>query len=297
MSDRSDLASPLVTDLLTRCSFPPPGTPVVCAVSGGADSLALLVLAVAASCEVTAVHVDHGARAGSEVEAELVAEVAGRLGVEFRAARVEVPPGPNFEARARRARYGVLPGGVLTGHTADDQAETVLLNLVRGAALDGLAGIRPEGRPLLGLRRHETERLCAELGLDPFTDPTNTDPAHRRNRIRHEVMPLLDAIAERDVAALVARQAALAREAVEHLESEADELDPTDARKLAGAPLALARLAIRRWVSEVTCLDHPIDAAAVQRVLDVATGAAKGADVVAGWQVRRTNSRLRLERH
>jgi tRNA(Ile)-lysidine synthase len=119
--------------LLTRCDFPPRGTAVTCAVSGGTDSLALLALASAAGCRVLAVHVDHSLREGSEGEAAVVAAAAQRFGADFRAERVTVDPGPNLEARARAARYSVLPPDVLTGHTADDQAETVLLNLLRGA--------------------------------------------------------------------------------------------------------------------------------------------------------------------
>ncbi|HXN59136.1 MAG TPA: ATP-binding protein, partial [Acidimicrobiales bacterium] len=102
-------ATQLVCDLLARCTFPPPGTPVACAVSGGADSLALLVLAAAACCEVTAYHVDHGLRAGSDTEAEVVAGAAERVGARFESRRVSVAPGPNLEARARSARYGTLP--------------------------------------------------------------------------------------------------------------------------------------------------------------------------------------------
>ena len=90
-------------DLLARCTFPGPGERLVCGVSGGADSLALLVLAVAADCVVTAVHVDHGIRPESSVEAVFVAEVAARFGVAFRSESLTIAPGPNLEARARLA--------------------------------------------------------------------------------------------------------------------------------------------------------------------------------------------------
>ncbi|MEA2932235.1 MAG: tRNA(Ile)-lysidine synthase, partial [Actinomycetota bacterium] len=236
--------------------------------SGGADSLALLVLAVAAGCVATAVHVDHGLRAGSAAEADVVRDVADAVGAAFRGERVVVAPGPNLEARARAARYQVLPDDVLTGHTADDQAETVLLNLVRGAGLDGLAGIAPGPRhPILGLRRHQTHGLCLALGLAPVDDPSNADPAHRRNRVRHELMPLLDAVAERDVAAVLARQAPLLRDEAELLDGLAAALDPADARTVAAAPVALARRALRRWLT-AGC-EHPPEAATVERVLAV----------------------------
>jgi tRNA(Ile)-lysidine synthase len=280
-----------VADLLARSSFPPPGSPTTCAVSGGADSLALLVLAVEGGCEVTAVHVDHGLRPGSGREADLVAGVAERWGAAFRSEVVDVPAGPDLEARARRARYDVLPNDVLTGHTADDQAETVLLNLLRGAGLDGLTGFDPTRRPLRALRRRETHKLCAALGIQPFHDPSNDDPRFRRNRVRHELLPLLDAIAERDVAALLARQADHLRADADLLDELSRSLDPTDARALAAAPAPLAARAVRRWL-RTGPEHHPPDAAAVARVLAVARGEATACEVGGGLVVRRHAQRL-----
>ena len=275
--------------LLARCTFPTGD--VTCAVSGGADSLALLVLAVQAGCRVTAVHVDHGLR--PESEADLVRDAAARFGAAFRAEKVDVAPGANLEARARAARYAVLPPDVLTGHTADDQAETVLLNLLRGAGLDGLAGMRREHHPLLDLRRTETEAVCEAEGLQPFTDPTNADPVHRRNRVRAELIPLLNGIAARDVVPVLARQAAILRDEAEVLDILAAGLDATDAAALMKAPPALARRAVRRWLTDGQ--DHPPDAATVERVLAVAHGMAKATDAGGNRRVLRTKNMLRLE--
>lgn len=284
-------------ELLGRCSFPDAGTEVTCAVSGGADSLTLLVLAVAAGCSVTAVHVDHGLRPGSRAEAERVADAAARYGARFRSEAVTVLPGPNLQARARAARYGVLPADVLTGHTADDQAETMLLNLLRGAGRPGLAGMRQDQRrPLLGLRRAETAALCVAEGLDPLQDPTNEDPTHRRTRIRHEVLPLLDDVAGRDVVPVLARQAEIMGEETELLDRLAGDLDPTDTRALQVAEPALARRALRAWLWRGMGAEYPVDAAAIDRVLAVVRHEAKGADVQAGWRVLRADGRLRLER-
>jgi tRNA(Ile)-lysidine synthase len=211
---------------------------------------------------------------------------------------VHVDPGPNVEARARAARYAALPPAALTGHTADDQAETVLLNLLRGAGLDGLAGMDPGRRPLRRLRRTETRELCAALGLAPVDDPTNDDPAYRRNRVRHELLPLLDAIAARDVVPLLARQADVLRADAALLDELAAALDPTDARALAAAPAALARRAVRRWLRTAGpggAERHPPDVAATERVLAVARGEAVACELAGGWRVARTGGRLRVE--
>jgi tRNA(Ile)-lysidine synthase len=260
-------------------------------VSGGADSLALLVLACAAGCRVTAVHVDHSLRRESAAEADVVAAAAARFGAAFLPERAPVEPGPNLEARAREARFAVLPADVLTGHTADDQAETVLLNLLRGAGLDGLGGMWPGRHPIIGLRRAETRALCDELGLVPVRDISNDDPAFRRNRVRHELLPLLDQVAQRDVAALLARQADVLREDAALLDALAEAIDPTDARALAAAPAPLARRAVRAWLRE----EYPPPAAAVERVLAVARGEAKATDIGGGRRVARTGQRLRLQ--
>lgn len=284
-------AGEAIESLLRRCSFPPPGTTVTCAVSGGADSMTLLVLAAAAGCEVTAVHVDHALRPGSHLEADVVREAATRFGADFRAVRVDVGDGPNLEARARAARYAVLPTDVLTGHTADDQAETVLVNLLRGAGASGLAAMRPgPRRPLLALRRSETVALCDRLGLRVVHDPSNSDPRHLRNRVRHELLPLLDDLARRDVVPVLTRQADVARDEADLLDELAAALDPTDARALAAAPLPLARRAVRRWLTE----EHPPDLATVERVLDVARGRALGTDLGRGRRVTRHQQRLTL---
>lgn len=285
---------PTLDHVRARCRFPSDG-PVTCAVSGGADSLALLVLACDAGLDVTAVHVDHGLRPGSGAEADVVSDAASRFGARFRAERVVVEPGGDLEARARQARRSVLGAGALYGHTADDQAETVLLALLRGSGLDGLAGMRAEQHPLLALRRAETQALCAEVDLRPVRDPSNEDPRFRRNRVRAEVLPLLEDVAERDVVPLLCRLAELARDDTDLLAGLASGLDPADAAALSGAPAPLARRAVRRWLRALLPGGHPPDAAAVERVLAVARGDAVGAEVAGGVRVRRRHQRLRAD--
>lgn len=281
--------------LLRRCTFPPAGASLVCGVSGGADSLALLVLAVASGCDVTAVHVDHGLRAGSADEADLVRTTAARYGASFRSERVEVGVGPNLEARARAARLAVLGPEAALGHTADDRAETMLMNLLRGAGVDGLASVRRGPRhPILDLRRSETERLCRHEGLEPFIDPSNADPSFVRTRIRREVLPLLADVAGRDPVPVFSRQADVLASIADHLRAEAASLDVTDAGALRHAPVAVARVAVREWLRRDVTEMHPPDAATVERVLSVARGETRATDVGEGRRVERTAMRLRL---
>ncbi len=266
--------------------------------SGGADSLALLLLARAAGCVVTAFHVDHGLRPGSAAEADVVAAAAARVDARVECRRAMVTPGPNLEAHARQARFAVLPSGVATGHTMDDQTETILVNLLRGAGADGLAGMAPGPRhPLLALRRHETHALCAAAGLVPVCDVSNDDPAYVRNRVRHELLPLCAEVAGRDPVPLLARQAGVLRDEVALLDSLASDAlpDPADARAVAQTRRPLARRALRRWLREETDGAHPPTQAEVDRALAVASGAALGTELSGGWRVRRTRGRLRVE--
>jgi tRNA(Ile)-lysidine synthase len=295
----------LVSDLVPRCTFPSTGAALDCAVSGGPDSLALLVLAAAAGCAVTAIHVDHGLREGSAAEAAVVARAAGLVGARFVAETVAVEAGPNLEARAREARFATLPAGVATGHTMDDQAETILLNLLRGSGADGLAGMEPGPRhPLLGLRRTETHAVCAAMGLDPVRDPSNQDRAFLRNRVRHELLPLCADLAGRDPVPLLARQAGVLRDEVALLNELAtkEAPDPEDARALAALPAALARRAVRQWLQAAgrPCGDgyaYPPSLAEVERVMAVAAGRAVGTQLSGGRRVSRRGGRLSVESH
>lgn len=275
--------------LAARCSFPPAGSSVVCAYSGGADSTAMLVLAQHAQLRVTACHVDHGVHDRSALDADRAVALAASLGIDCSVERADIQAGPNLEARARTARYALLPKGALTAHTADDQAETLLLALLRGTGIRGLAGIRASAsRPMLALRRAETTALCRRLGIAPIDDPTNNDPRFRRNRVRHELLPLANDIAARDVVGLLTRTADTSRADDDLLEEMSMAIDPTDATALSTAPLPLSRRAIRRWLRYD---GYPPDAAAVERVLQVAAGQHRACEV-GGRRVERRAGRL-----
>jgi tRNA(Ile)-lysidine synthase len=246
---------------------------------------------VASGCQVTAVHVDHGLRPGSAGEADVVAGAAGRFGASFRSEQVEVGDGPNLEARARQARRRVLGADAATGHTADDQAETVLANLLRGSGVNGLAAMRAGPRhPLLDLRRSETVTLCAHLGLTPVRDPSNHDPRFLRNRIRNELLPLCSDLAGRDVVPVLARQAEVLAGDADLLEAVASLVDPEDAAALAGAPHPVGRRAVRDWLTGRG--DYPPSLDAVERVLEVARKERRAAELPGARRVARSRGRL-----
>jgi tRNA(Ile)-lysidine synthase len=191
-----------------RASLDPiaaPGERIGLAVSGGPDSLALLVLAAAARPGgVEAATVDHGLRAESGAEAAMVAEQCARLGVPHRILTVEwaEKPESGLQERSRMKRYTLLGdwaaerglAKLVTAHHIDDQAETLLMRLVRGAGVGGLSAMRrlsraPVGsvalaRPLLGWQRSELEQVCVDAGLSPVDDPSNSNQQFERVRVR-----------------------------------------------------------------------------------------------------------------
>ena len=214
--------------------------PLVVAVSGGTDSVALALILAELREEFGLVlhvaHFDHRARPrSSAADASFVAQLADRIGAPIRVGRAEVAP--NNEDDARRDRYGFLrraaseigAGAIATGHTLDDQAETVLLHLVRGSGLAGVAGMRPLrdsiARPLLAIGRAETEAICKAAEIRPREDPSNASPKFARNRIRHRVLPELKQI-NPQVRAALARFADAAAEVESHLTRDAARAGP-----------------------------------------------------------------------
>jgi tRNA(Ile)-lysidine synthase len=252
-------------------------------------------------------HVEHGLRAGSEVEADEVAVVAAGLGAASARRTVTVAPGANLEARARDARYAALESArverrataILVGHTLDDQAETVLLNLLRGSGAPGLAGMAVRRdrivRPLLGLRRDDTRAICRRLGIEPLHDPTNDDVSYRRAWVRHELLPMLDRGARRDLAPVLARQADVLREESELLDELARAAWPGADGPGAGALTALrrpvARRAVRCWLGP-----PPPSFDEVESILAVARGEARAVELAGGRRVAVRRGVLRVER-
>jgi tRNA(Ile)-lysidine synthase len=242
-----------------------PDEPVLVALSGGPDSTALLAALQALSRAglagpVSACHVDHGLRPGSHRDAEHCARICERLGVPLGRRRVEVARG-NVQAQARKARYAALreaaaaagAAAIATGHTRSDQAETVILRLLRGSGARGLSGIPPRRgalvRPLIDRSRAEVLAYLRQRGLPFLEDPSNAAPRFLRNRVRSEVMPVLAELASSAEGAL-ARAADLLRDDERALEAAARRLlagaGVAPRAALAAAPPAVRRRAVRR---------------------------------------------------
>ena len=247
------------------------------AVSGGPDSLALLLLAHAAfPGRVRAATVDHGLRPESAAEAAAVERLCAGLGVPHRTLATRVGRVGNLQAAARAARYAALAewmtaeglGLLLTAHQADDQAETLLMRLNRGSGVSGLAGVRAARpvpgsggrlrlcRPLLGWRRSELEAIVAAAGIEPARDPSNDDEAFDRARLRRRMAesPWLDAAA-------LARSAALLAEAEAALEWTAGGLFEARMERREGGvvlrPGGLPPELVRRLVLRCLCVVAP----------------------------------------
>ncbi len=205
----------IVRAALREHALIPRGSTVLVAVSGGPDSMALLhVLAGLrrrSAFGLFAHGVDHGLRAAAAAELDVAADFARTLDVPFARTRVDVQPGGNIQARARAARWEALQTAatsvgaerIATGHHADDRAETLVMRVLRGTGVRGLAVLPPRAgnsiRPLLYARRSDIDAHISRHAVPYRIDPSNQDPRFLRARVRHEVMPVLSAISPRVV--------------------------------------------------------------------------------------------------
>lgn len=316
---------------------------VVVGVSGGADSTALLLAlnelrsAGKLSATICVAHLDHKLRATSGQDARWVSALAAKLGYECVIGRSKVAEiaranNDNLEQAARQARYAFLERTarrksaryVLTAHTMDDQAETVLLRLMRGssgAGLGGMEAMRPLAarasiqlvRPLLWARRSDTENYCRLRTAEYLVDEMNSDTAFSRVRVRHQLLPLMQSFNNRIVEAL-SRTAAQLREDRAVLFNDAGELlrraslaagdedgetktPPLNVKLLANEPPALRRRALRQWLSEArgsTRRLEMVHLVAVEKLLEGTTGG-RTVELPGGGRVRRSKNRLEFD--
>jgi len=325
-----------------RLKLPVSDNTIVVAISGGGDSTALLLaiheLTTAAklSLEVLVAHLDHGLRPNSKKDALFVSDLAKKLDLQCVRGRADVQKlaqenGDNLEQAARRARYQFLERTakrkkadlILTAHTMDDQAETVLLRLVRGSASEGLSGmeaLRPLhngsqiqiARPLLSwARRGDTEAYCRRRKVEFALDEMNEDESFARVKVRRQLLPLMQSFNNRIVETLF-RTASLLREDSTTLARNADELltlattkaaqneetdhPVLDVDVLASAPPALRRRALRQWLSRergnLKRIEH-VHLVGVERLLEGNKGG-RVAELPDGAQVRRRRGQLEL---
>jgi tRNA(Ile)-lysidine synthase len=281
----------IVSRFIQREGLFRPGEKILAAVSGGGDSLCLVLVLKELGYPLHVAHFDHQLRAGSGSDAEFVRRAAERLGLPATIGRGDVRAHAagkkmTLEEAARSLRYDFLrraageasAAAIATGHTLDDQAETVLLHLIRGAGVRGLGGIRPTApvpgdqgtggaalrirRPLLDLTHSQTTAYCRQAGWEPLEDATNLDPAFTRNKIRRELIPLLETYNPAAVSAL-ARLAGIARDQEEYIDQAAvrlwgqlaDEHEAGLARlpreKFHAAPVAVRRELVRLAVGRL----------------------------------------------
>lgn len=311
-----------------------PGDRVLVAVSGGPDSICLLYslrhLRRLLRIELEVFHFDHGLRRGSDADATYTGRVCARLGIPFhlRAAEDRPAKGESVEAwatvrrtnAANEVRRAVGAAVTAEGHTLDDQAETVLMNLIRGGGLEAVSGIWPGTRqdtrrsgvvqPLIDVERAEVEAFCRALHLRPRRDPTNEDPRHLRNAIRLTVLPAIERATGREVKRPIARSAGLLRE--DRLELHAAAVDAMrrvvtqtdgdlrlDAAALRSLPAPIASRAVRLALYGIKSIDDaaPSTKEAVDAVLDLATGRpGRRRDLPHGLKARREREYVSVSR-
>jgi tRNA(Ile)-lysidine synthase len=263
-----------------------PGDDVAVAVSGGLDSVVLLDLLVATrrwhGASLRVVTVDHGVREGSAADARFVEGLAAELGLPCTTVRPAVPPAAG-EAQLRDARYAAFEAlgadRIALGHHRDDLAETVILQLLRGTGTAGLAGMRPVRgryvRPQLDATRAELRAWAERRGLAWREDPTNADPRFARNRVRAEVMPLLELIRPGAGRAL-ARSAQVAAQDDAWLESLVVPGPPWDLAFVQRAPEPVVRRSLLRGLPG-------IGAGTMDALLAVAARGRGRIEVLGGW--------------
>ena len=279
----------------------PEGTLVV-ALSGGADSASLAHLCVRAGWAATAIHVNHGLTHAARMEAA-AREIAEALSVSIQVVEIQVPEGPSPENQARQARYDVLEnmeGAVLTAHTENDVAETMLINMIRGTGTDGLTGIprhRPPNiyRPMLEVSRSVTREIATLAGLPFVDDPSNRDRSLLRNHVRLDLIPLFEASNPRFVQSMAttARLLAEDRKLLDEMASGHQSGEVIPVGLLVALPRPIADRIVRGTLARAGV---ETDAAAIARAWSVVTGETSRQELNQGYVMVRDRAVVRVEK-
>ena len=313
-----------IAAFIARHQMFPPGARIGVAVSGGADSVfllhALLELAPRSNLQLSVIHVDHGIRgAAAHADATFVADLAARLHLNLHLRQADVPViDDNLEQAARHVRQAFFAellstaavDRIATGHTRSDQAETVLYRILRGSGLAGLAGILPVTkeqivRPLLEFDRSEIECWLRKRNIAWREDETNQDRSYARNRLRHEILPLLRDNFNPRLDETLANMATLAQDEEAYWAAELEHRPSPSCNtpqilstiELAALPAALARRIIRRAIQQAKGDLRQIDFAHIERILVMARSQ-KGHDCIQlpGLDILRSFEWIRISR-
>lgn len=266
----------------------PFSAPIVVAVSGGADSLALMIAAKNSRfSDITVLTVDHGIQASSAVQAQKVAQQAEELGLDCVIEKVAVPINPdkgNVEACARDGRYAIFNQYplVLLAHTANDQIETMLLGFGRGSGSKSIQGMREfrdnkYGRPFLSLTRDETRLVCIENNVHIWDDPHNEDIGFRRVHVRRKVVPALKEVFGDGILKNFGRTATQLQEDSDALEQWAREATPDGATKtflpkMDALPVAVQKRVLKNWLNQWNTGSEAIKSAVIETALSLENG-------------------------
>jgi tRNA(Ile)-lysidine synthase len=280
-----------------------PGEPLLVLLSGGADSVCLLDVAIELEAGVSALHVNHGLRPDADDDERFCRELCERLGIPLTVERAPEAPEGNVQAWARELRYraaeGIAAGDYATGHTLSDQAETVVYRLAASSGRRALLGMEPRRgrlvRPLLlEVAREDTRDWCRARGLEWRDDPTNEDTYYARARVRHEVMPQLRELnpaAERNIAETARRLREEQQLVEEAVDSALERLGPApELAALRGEPAALARLVLSRLAGA------PISPVRAAQILGLADHGTHELDVGGGARAVVEYGRVRFAR-
>ena len=285
-----------------------PGEPLLVMLSGGADSVCLLDVAVRLGAEVAALHVDHGLRPDSAEDAELCRRACAAAGVPLTVERIELEsagdaPG-NVQAEARERRYELAErhaaGDYATAHTATDQAETVLYRLAVSPGRRALLGMPARRgrlvRPLLGATRADTHAYCEERGLAWRDDPANEDLRFARARVRHEVLAALREL-NPTVEEAIAETSLLLRDEAEMLDRAVRDVGPPPflLDELRRLPAALARLALRAAAEEAAGRPLPLARRDVDRILALSSAGTSVVELPGGVRAVAEYGTVRFE--